>query len=205
MPPHVKCCTPPSRDKGPANQTTHNNLLARQYLLSCQLPTHPSNEIVSAPAAPRNIKKGLVRTYPEVIAKVAPDGYTGQTYKRHLGELHEDAVRDVLSSYPQNVVLGSKPPAIHKSEADLPRQTRTTLAQLRSGWCRSLNSYMSRLDPTIDNVCPKCGNGPHDTAHLFQCPANHTELIVTNLWTKPMAAAVFLDLETAETLEDDRR
>lgn len=91
-------------------------------------------------------------------------------------------------------------------ETDLPRHTRkVTLFQLRSGWCRLLNSYMSRLDPAIDNVCPKFGNGIHDPAHLFQCPANLTELTVLNLWTKPKAAAAFLDLETTETSVYDRR
>lgn len=39
--------------------------------------------------------------------------------------------------------------------------------------CHRLNAYISRLDNSIDNVCPKCGNGPHDTVHLFKCPADH--------------------------------
>ncbi|KAI5739864.1 hypothetical protein M8J77_024328 [Diaphorina citri] len=30
-----------------------------------------------------------------------------------------------------------------------------------------LNHYRHRIDPKIDDKCPKCGGGPHDTIHLF--------------------------------------
>lgn len=67
-----------------------------------------------------------------------------------------------------------------------------TCPTIRSGWCRLLNSYLPRLDPT-----------DHWTRST---PKANTELTVINLclWTKPMAITVFLDLEIAETLEDDR-
>lgn len=95
------------------------------------LPNHPSNLTVRAPVPPRNIKKDLVRTYPEVIYKVSPDGFTAHTHKGHLEDLYHDTVMDVLRNYPTNIVLESKPTPIHKSEAKLPRQTRVTVSWSR--------------------------------------------------------------------------
>jgi len=45
------------------------------------------------------------------------------------------------------VVLGGYPPPVKAEEADLPRVTRCRLAQLRSGYCKLLNSYNHLLDP----------------------------------------------------------
>lgn len=104
-----------------------------------------------------------------------------------------------IFSYIQSVISNE---TIGQSEADLPRQTRVTLRHLQSGWCLLLNGYMYRLDSNIDNVCPKSGNGPHYNAHHFQCPANRTELPVLDLWTKPKAAANFLELKMAEPLRE---
>ena len=40
-------------------------------------------------------------------------------------------------------------------------------------------------------------------AHLFQCPANPTNLEPRILWEDPQAAAVFLDLPTNQDLDLD--
>ncbi|KAI5756421.1 hypothetical protein M8J77_024977 [Diaphorina citri] len=106
-----------------------------------------------------------------------------------------------LGEYTVNRVLDDVPPDINGAEIDLPRSTRCTLAQLRSGWCRLLNSYMSRIDGVTSNSCPKCNTGSHDVKHLFQCPAAPTNLDVTTLWTNPTEAARFLDLTTAEEVD----
>ena len=58
----------------------------------------------------------------------------------------------------------------------LPRRIKTSLAQLRSGFSRKVNDYMSRLYPDISNNCPTCNATPHDVNHLFNCTDNPIEL-----------------------------
>ena len=71
---------------------------------------------------------------------------------------------------------------ISNSEKELTRKERSTLAQLRSGYCsRLLGSYKSRIkkDANLD-VCADCGTTHHDVKHLFVCPAHSTTLILSD-------------------------
>jgi len=81
-----------------------------------------------------------------------------------LRNLHSQAVVDAQSNFVPNRILGTTPPELSSFECYLSRSVRTTVAQLRSGHCRLLNSYKAR-------VCPDCGVAPHSIEHLFQCPA----------------------------------
>ncbi len=85
-------------------------------------------------------------------------------------------------------------PNVNESEKSLPRGARSILAQLSSSYSSKLNSYLSRIDPNIEDKCPDCGGSPHTTQHLFSCPAKPTSLTVSSLWNKPVEAARFLDL-----------
>ena len=86
---------------------------------------------------------------------------------------------------------------IDVSEKNLPRPTRSTLSQIRSGYSSYLNSYLHRINPTkYQENCPKCNSSIHNSQHLFNCPANPTDLTVTSLWENPVEAATFLGLET---------
>ena len=78
---------------------------------------------------------------------------------------------------------------ISNAEMELTRKERSTLAQLRSGYCRLLGSYKSRIkkDANLD-VCATCGTTPHDVKHLFVCPAHPTTLIPSDLWSRPTDA-----------------
>ncbi|KAI5726233.1 hypothetical protein M8J77_025612 [Diaphorina citri] len=91
---------------------------------------------------------------------------------------------------------GNALPEVDESEKSLPRSTRCTLAQLRSGWCKLLNNYKARLDPSVADTCPLCQSLNHDVWHLFSCPSKPTTLDPTSLWTDPVVVAKFLDLET---------
>ena len=82
-------------------------------------------------------------------------------------------------------VLGASPPDISPLESLLPWSVRTTLAQLRSGHCWLLNSYMAR----ISDVCPECGVAPHSVEHLFNCQSHPTQLTVQDLWDNPATVA----------------
>ena len=86
-------------------------------------------------------------------------------------------------------MLDGRPPPISNSEKELTRKERSTLAQLRSGYCRLLGSYKGRIkkDASLD-VCADCGTTPHDVKHLFVCPAPLTTLIPSDLWSRPTDA-----------------
>lgn len=70
-----------------------------------------------------------------------------------------------------NTVPGA---TIAAEEHRLPRQTRVVLAQLRPEWCNHLNSDWKRIDKDVRNDDPACDTRPHNTLHLFNCPANPT-------------------------------
>jgi len=82
-----------------------------------------------------------------------------------LRTLHTQAVTEVISNYTPNRVLGTPPPDISPLESFLPRPIRTTLAQLRSGYCRLLKLYMARITTGVSDVCPECGVAPHSAPH----------------------------------------
>ena len=94
-----------------------------------------------------------------------------------------------------NKVFAARPPEINPNEATLPRLTRSALAQLRSGDSRRLNSYLHRLNPAIPNVCSVCNMGPHDTAHLFNCPEKPIPFQPIDLWLRPIEVAQALQLD----------
>lgn len=53
-----------------------------------------------------------------------------------------------------NGVLKVNTPSIAEPGLQLPRETRVTHAQLRSGFRSKLNSYQPRIDPDIQNLHP---------------------------------------------------
>ena len=64
--------------------------------------------------------------------------------KATLQALHIVAVVKAVQCHERNVVLDGRPPPIISSEKELTRKERSTLAQLRSGYCRLPGSYKSR-------------------------------------------------------------
>ena len=72
-------------------------------------------------------------------------------------------------------MLDDCPPAINISEKELTRKERTILAQHRSGHCRLIGSYKSRISKDVSlDVCADCDKTPHNVKHLFNCPAHPT-------------------------------
>lgn len=59
---------------------------------------------------------------------------------------------DAIACYIKNKVLFAEQPQINPEEEQLPSQSRTILAQLRSGWCCLLNAYLSRNNSESDNA-----------------------------------------------------
>lgn len=87
--------------------------------------------------------------------------------------------------------LGSTPPTISETEKTLHRKTRSTLAQLRSGFSCILQKYLSRIDE-----CLSCSGSPHDVEHLFNCAAKPMTLVNKDLWTNPVKVSAMPDLAT---------
>ena len=109
--------------------------------------------------------------------------------KPTLQAIHTTAVNQAVTSLGRNVVLNDRPPAINISEKELTRKEPTTLAQLRSGHCRLLGSYKSRISKDVSlDVCADCGKTPHDVKHLFNCPAHPTTMTQSDLWNRPVDA-----------------
>ena len=59
--------------------------------------------------------------------------------------IHTDAVNKAVKDQKKNIVLDGLSHPINDSEKDLTRKERATLAQLRSGYCKHLGSYKSRI------------------------------------------------------------
>ena len=100
--------------------------------------------------------------------------------KATLHAIHSDAVNKAVKYQKNNIVLDGLPHPIN--EIDITRKEPATLAQLRSGYCKLLGSYRSRIkkDASLD-VCADCGKMPHDVKHLFACPAHPTTLIPSDM------------------------
>ena len=171
----------------------HAMLLTEQYVLAMHLPGHPGQKHLGRPPPQRNMKTTAISLKPKIEHCLpVPDK---PSYKKGLKRLHTRAVRTTLSKYENNRVIKTKPPEINKNEMNLHRRTRTYLAQLRSGFSRKVNDYMSRLYPEINNNCPSCNSTPHDVNHLFNCPDNPTLLKPIDLWKRPAAVAAFLNMD----------
>ena len=119
---------------------------------------------------------------------------TREEHKRIIKNIHTGTVAETLRNYSPNKVIRCPSLPINPTEKLLSRKTRTELARLRSGYSRNLNSYLNRIDPEIPDRCPRCSTSPHNTNHLFNCPANPTHLNPTDLWIRPNEAADFLGL-----------
>ena len=175
----------------------HLQLISRQFLATALQRSHPSFEVVSAQPGPRPLRHTLTSRHSQAVAPflrggAIPDGGRADALK----DLHTSAVAvavNNMDSNPNRVIL-ARPPAIHSSEAKLPRHWRSALSQLRSGFCRCLNSYRAVLDPTTSTLCPDCNADNHSVRHLFECATFPTTLLEVDLWSNPLHVARFLSL-----------
>ena len=137
------------------------------------------------------MKKTLQHRFGNKVLRFCENGAV-QDAKEARIVLHTEHVESAIATRPPNRVLNLQPPDIADEEVSLPRQYRTTLSQLRSGHCSSLNAYKSRIGISQTDTCPSCHHSPQDTPHLFTCPAHPTALGVGDLWERPATVADFL-------------
>ena len=141
------------------------------------------------------MKQTLKTRFGQEIKGILPAGVIDQnTYKTKLKEIHTREVAKNIRENNHNPVLNAPAPVINPTEKNLPRQTRSLLFQLRSGYSSHLNSYLSRIRENVQNICPNCNQTPHDTRHLLNCPARPTRLTTRSLWENPVETAEFLEL-----------
>ncbi len=181
----------------------HCEMLSKQFLLASQKPGHPNRVDLGKPPPPRQMKQTLSSKFGREV-KTLSRNLTEDNFKSKLKIIHTKSVKNMLNTFDNNKVLNSRPPEIHKSERNLPRTTRSTLAQLRSGYSVYLNSYKARIDPNASDKCPNCDDC-HTTDHLFNCQNNPTNLNVRSLWNKPLDAARFLNLATDDEIHEQER
>ena len=136
-------------------------LLSAQYLARCLEPGNVCHPITTRATPERQMETLYSRhrnTVEPMMVKI--------DRKAILQALHTDAVDKAVKSHERNVVLDGRPPPISSSERDLSRKERSSLAQLRSGYCRLLYSYKNRIKKDASfNVCADCGTTPFLRLH----------------------------------------
>ena len=155
----------------------HSKILSGQYLARCLEPENVNNSITTRDPPNRLMKETFIRhrsaVEPMIIAK---------DRKATLQAIHTMTINQAVISLRRNAVLYDRPPLINIYEKELTRKERTTLAQLRSGHCRLLGSYKSRISKNDSfDVCADCSKTPHDVKHLFNCPAHPTSMTPSDL------------------------
>ena len=97
------------------------------------------------------------------------------------------------SSRPNTICFTCSPPP-PPAELLLSRETRRTLAQLRTNKSPLLVSYLfsigDRRHPL--QLCPLCLMHDHTSSHLFECKSLPTSLSSLDLWTNPDKVEPFL-------------
>ena len=155
---HAETLTMPVKD--------HCSMLAKQALLSSARTNHPNHKDITAMPS-RIMKPTLTTAFAEAVLPLTLDGIVvdDTNYKEGLKSIHTSCVQDTIAKQ-VNKILNAPPPKIDDSEKDLPRRTRTTLSQLRSGYSPFLQSYLARIMPNEhQNLCPKCQTSPHTKTH----------------------------------------
>jgi hypothetical protein len=172
----------------------HSVLLSAQYLASCRDSSHPCHQLTLEDPPPRTMKKTLNMHLKPLVDRASTLNEPGASTVSIQKTIHSQVVDHALGSYAVNPVIDRRPPDINPEEKSLPRAVRSKLSQLRSGYSSMLHSYQNRLNSGIANSCPDCDQSPHDTVHLFNCPANPVQVNVEGLWLNPVQSAAELKL-----------
>ena len=151
----------------------HSELISAQYLARCMEPENVNNSITTRDTSKRRMNDTLFTRHRSTVEPMM----IAKDRKVTLQAIHTKAFNQAVTSQRRNVGLDDRPPLINISEKELTRKERTTLGRLRSGLCRLLGSYKSRIskDDSLDD-CADCGKTPHDVKHLFNYPAHPTTM-----------------------------
>ena len=154
-------------------------------------PNHVSFPTVTADSGPRRKKELLQTMFSNQVNDLLANGFV-EDIKEVRNTIHTRAVRAAIGSRRPNGVLSRPAPEVDVEEVRLSRGARTTLAQLRSGYCSALNTFKNRINLIPSSLCPCCRQEEHTTQHLFECPEKPTDLTPMDLWRRPEEAVNFL-------------
>ena len=169
----------------------HLSMLCSQYLATCLKPDHVAFSTVTADSGPKSKKQTLQLSFGDQVSDLLVDGCI-YNVKEARSRIHTRAVERAIEGRQASGVLGRAAPDVDNAEVHLSRGERTTLAQLRSGYCSDLNTFKHRIDTSTSPTCPSCRRAEHTTQHLFQCRENPTALTPVDLWRRPLEAVAFL-------------
>ena len=173
----------------------HLDMLCRQFLVSSLRPSHPSYYYVTQPSGPRaahRVPTLQSRYLPSIQQYLTSNRTPPGEYRRIIKAIHTSTVESFLNLAPPNKVLNVPPPEIDPEEERLPRHYRTTLSQLRSGYCSRLMDYRHRVGWSTTEMCPECDQAPHTVHHLFGCAEHPTALTPEDLWARPAEVAALI-------------
>ena len=160
----------------------HSKLLSAQYFARCLEPGNVCHSITTRETPKRRMKESLFTRHRNTVEPMM----LVNNRKATLQEIHTDAVNKAVKNQKKYTVRWS---STHNQQLrkDITRKERATFAQLRSGYCKLLGSYKSRIKKDASPyVYADCGKMPHDVKHLFAFPAHPTTLIPSDLWSKPV-------------------
>ena len=188
----------------------HLDIICTQFLAVSLHPEHPSFQTVRADSGPRPMKHTLQSRYLRELRELTDDGALTEDGSimdpaAARRQIHTRAVANSIAARADNRVLNAPAPDVAEEEQELPRKTRRTLAQLRSGECMALNSYLHKVGWSDTPLCPCCRSEEHTTQHLFDCPAHQTEREPIDLWLRPILSTDFLRTLPFMDLPETRR
>ena len=159
-------------------------------------PTHTLHHTLHSAPPHRNIRTSPATYYKEILNKIPPPP-VGHCSKTHI---HNTLATQSIHKLGPNKILGTIPPEIHASEAELSREDQVHLSRLRCGHHNSLMSYRKRLHPETSDICPLCNAHTHTIQHIMQECQSLTSLRHTytppirleDLWERPGYAVAYL-------------
>ena len=153
----------------------HLQLHASQIRQIAQHPTHPLHKLTIHPHTPR-LKKQTTFNNINYTTNIDthPDTVTQQQISANSTQIHTSIVQIQLMQRNHNKLIHQHALKISPSGLSLPRETRRTLAQLRTNKSPILISYLHKVDETHhpSPLCPLCKHTPtyHRPPFLLHTP-----------------------------------
>ena len=175
---------------------THLKLHSSQLRQKSQHPTHPLHKFTVLTENERHKKQTIFDNNNNYTVNIntKSDLICEDLIQSNLKLIHSHIVSNHLSQRPPNKVLQDQTPSVSPAELLLSRETRRTLAQLRTNKSPLLVSYLFSIgDPRHPSpLCPLCLMHDHTSSHLFECKSLPTSLSSLDLWSNPDKVEPFL-------------
>ena len=176
--------------------SAHLKLHSSQLRQKSQHPTHPLHKFTVLTENERHKKQTIFDNNNNYTVNInmKSDLICEDLIQSNLKLIHSHIVSNYLSQRPPNKVLQDQTPSVSPAELLLSRETRRTLAQLRTNKSPLVVSYLFSIgDPRHPSpLFPLCLMHDHTSSHLFECKSLPTSLSSLDLWTNPDKVEPFL-------------